>query len=163
MSNKTARWFFITQDHKSKIILSTYDNLGRGWSSCSAPYNSKKKLRDDCGILPNPCKHCGQMVKTSYAEEMKKILTENNLCFSCNFWFDLKETLNDLNRFVVNYIAYRVHPDPPKGYGGFLGFGGAEFKFKRPNGEVTISHNTWCNGTVPESFYELIPDNAILI
>lgn len=167
MSNQKKYFFVGTFDHKHSIVFGGVNDVWEKGTtqSRSIGYDSEAELREGEGILPEPCKHCGEMVSTNYNEETKKRLTDKNLCHSCDFWFAVKETLNEPDRFVVNHIAYRVKPDVPKGRltSGFIGFGGAEFKFQDTNGTITISHNVWSNGEVPECFYDLIPDNAILI
>jgi hypothetical protein len=80
---------------------------------------------------------------------------------SKKFW-DEKVAIKD-EPFVVraDHTHYIVREEPGDGiHRGFLGHGGAEFKFIMFDGREIVSHNVWYQGEIPEEYWDRLPDNA---
>jgi hypothetical protein len=161
----TEKWYFCEHEDEAEIICSverpkmTYD--GGKWSSMSCTYDSKEELLEKLGILPEPCRCCGKLVRTHYVPETKKKLIEANICFLCNYWEERIEMGKQKKSIVVNHTAYTAHPRPAGHEMQMLGFGGSKFQFKRFGSEdVEECTNMWFQGPIPERFWDRLPDNA---
>ena len=140
-------------------ILDVNLNINGGGSR-SRGYESEEELKIGEGILEKVCTICGSMINTSYIEPVKSELISKNVCFNCNYWLGIEKDLTNPNRFIVNGEAYFMTPDAVPGTS-FVGFGGSKFNIQRLDSEeIIVSHNLWCNGTVPDHFKERIPNNA---
>lgn len=127
----------------------------------SPAYGTKAELIKDNEILEEPCKKCGDMVKTSFVQPTKEKLIKHGICFTCNHWREVAKTKDEPNRFFVNGTAYTALPDSDEG---FVGFGGREFKFKRfGSNEIIVSHNVWSQGDIAPEWRKDIPDNAEIV
>ena len=100
------------------------------------------------------CIICGKEIEKS--RYMNAVLCSSE-CFSVNFW---NECLDD-SAIIIDGACYHDGGKKPKGYRGFMGFGGVLFKIKMNNGEVIETNNLWHNGKVPED--RNIKDNAVFI
>ena len=84
------------------------------------------------------------------------------LCFYCAFW--LSQSYDRVGAVVARGQHYRIGPEGQRGDRGMRGFGGARFAFRMlADGAEIVSTNTWSQGTVPERFRTLIPDNAVAL
>lgn len=111
------------------------------------------------------CSHCGE----SY--DMKHTTREDDgMCFTCSFWTtryhghlahkdaEYPETIS----FIVDGAAYYAHYTREGERG--MGFGGSKFIFERlDTGEQFMSRNVWHQGTVPDNFKDILPDNAKIV
>lgn len=103
------------------------------------------------------CKICGKKQNLKlYAESFSKKLSDKKLCFDCMFW---EEVAKDETTIIINGIAYRLGEEvaPMKGYGG------RKFIFRMNNGKIITSTNVWCQGQIPRTHRERLPDNATLV
>lgn len=76
-----------------------------------------------------------------------------------NFWQDQLAQRTDA--FVIKGEHYRIgsESDPKK----FKGMGGAKHIIQVKNGERIVTTNLWHQGTVPEEYREVLPDNASFV
>lgn len=164
MSSK--KYFFLIQRHDSEKHEIVYSDINiDGVSFRSVGYDSQGALIEGEGILSEPCRICGDMVKArGWEKETASKIAESNTCISCNFWLDIEKTIASPKRFVINGKAYWMEPYAPARYDGFIGFGGAKFVMQR-NGsdEVIVTRNLWYNGEVPTAFRERIKNNATFV
>lgn len=111
------------------------------------------------------CKHCGAEDEYQWMEDTNRELQRREACFDCNFWFEkLEYTIRgyvhrpgDIVR--VEGVHYIILEDRPAGTP-FLGHGGRKFKIRFNDGREVMTNNLWCQGTIPENFRKLMPDNA---
>jgi hypothetical protein len=158
---KEKKWYIMTpiNDHPAVIVNAYREELEGKFSSLSPPYNSKEEIYADKHVLKEPCKICGGIVDIGYREVGYK-LKRKNICFDCNFWEGIIEDKDSKIRVFADHVAYRVGVENPNPYfEGFKGFGGRGFKITNlKTGEEIISHNLWCNGDIPELFWDRLPD-----
>jgi hypothetical protein len=110
------------------------------------------------------CSVCGTHEQGDWIEDRANMLQTHQLCFSCSHWFDLSKAYNGkYPAVIVDHVHYLVLPDPPKNYGGFVGFGGAKFVIKLNDGREVTTHNLWCQGDIPELWRTKLPDNAVFL
>lgn len=117
--------------------------------------------------MNNKCDHvcvvCGAHETGEWIEERKQYLEKKGLCFGCGHWNELYERYRGKHpAIIVKGIHYIVYPDKPKGYGGFLGFGGQRFHFRMNDGREIVTHNLWCQGDIPKIWQSKLPDNAMI-
>lgn len=94
------------------------------------------------------CLHCG-------IEPIAKW----GMCSGCAFWQSQldadKKRPNDFA--IINGTHYRIG-DENERYD--RGFGGQKFTIKFNDGRVVVTTNLWHQGPIPESWRNLMPDNA---
>jgi hypothetical protein len=160
------KWFLVKKRHIVSIehctITDELLDISCGGSR-SREYNTKEDLIESEGILSSPCKICGQIVDTAFCEPIRTTIKESNICFNCQHWLRIEETLSDDRRYIINNASYFVRDDI-NANDGFRGFGGAEFKIKRfGSDEIVVTHNLWCQGEIPEHWRKRLPNNAEFI
>jgi hypothetical protein len=106
------------------------------------------------------CRECGDVLAADFAESTRNKILAAKLCHSCLFWTQHAGQIDDPTHVIVDGRHYVILPDKPRGYGGFLGFGGAEFRIRFYDGREVTSHNLWTQGNIPDRFRGRIPDNA---
>ena len=157
----SKRFYLVgNRDGFNKIIFSkVHPKFADGYRSISSYYDTKKELIKDQGILKNPCKECGGLVKTTFSNNEKMI--QRNVCFSCNFWFNIIDDID--NKLVIDGTVYVFHERAEAHTVAFLGHGGREFTIETNDGKVLSTNNLWSNGNVPDKFRDRIKDNAQFI
>lgn len=131
-----------------------------GWSSMSKTYSTREELFEDKGILED-CKVCGvSHFSTSFTSRDE--LVRNHWCFSCNYWMERVELASNPNSLRVDGVQYQFCP-MSKGDSRSLGFGGRFFRIKTNDGRLLETNNLWLNGSIPEPFREMLPDNAVFV
>ena len=106
------------------------------------------------------CSICGKEETLRWDERMNDILIKRGECFTCNHWMRLHRALDQERNVRVNGKHYRIAPETGQG---FRGFGGAGFEIVFHDGRSVKTTNLWHQGTIPERFHDLLPDNAIFI
>lgn len=109
------------------------------------------------------CKECGILEKNNYGIKLAKQMEDNQLCFDCNFWYNLIAINTEPNIVISNNHHYMIEPDKPKDYKGFLGFGGREFIIEFNDGRKVTTHNLGYQGEIPERFRDKLKNNAKFI
>ncbi|MBU1387812.1 MAG: hypothetical protein KKE62_06345 [Proteobacteria bacterium] len=106
----------------------------------------------------NICEFCGKSYSKTCSDEA---YIENN-CFDCSFWMEkIEMSAEDENRrVIVNGQHYRIGNDDA---GIYRGFGGRKFNILFHDGRVIETNNLWHQGTIPNRFREMLPDNAIFL
>ena len=104
--------------------------------------------------MTDKCTKCG---KTNNSERYHG-LRDKAMCFSCNFWTDIKER----NPLIINGDSYMDGGNQVSvRHRDLLGFAGRVFRYRRlGETEWKETNNMWHQGTVPEIFREEMPDNA---
>jgi hypothetical protein len=82
-------------------------------------------------------------------------------CFKIDHWNGWVRRKKD--KFVARVGHRHYYIDDEKNTGGFRGFGGSKFIIKFNNGRIVETTNLWCQGIIPESFYDRLQDNAVFI
>lgn len=114
------------------------------------------------------CSECGKLEKLRWMEDIKEKLIKRQLCFTCNFWMERVNQVNNPNSVRIRGSHYWIQKEnAPKG--SFRGFGGKKFKIVFFTPTISIAHNTprtiittnlWNQGEIPGRFRNRLPDNA---
>ena len=104
------------------------------------------------------CRCCGK----TYIKNLDPDVYLKGNCFDCSFWLFKTEFHEDLaNRRVVvdgnHYMISAVADTYP------LGFGGELFIIKFFDGRIIKTNNLWSQGSIPDRFREMLPDNAVFL
>ena len=112
---------------------------------------------DKCMNAPK-CKECGAPI-LSWLWDDADVMLELRLCFTCKFWYEKIPLADDSKVVRIHHTHYWIGEEANKGV--FRGFGGQKFviKFNDGRNEVTTT-NLWCQGEIPERFWDRLPDNA---
>ncbi len=108
------------------------------------------------------CRICNSEIDTNYRNPYPKLLTENELCYDCYFWFEKLEKYNngDESYIVTNrYKMYYVGDEDEDTY--FRGHGGNKFSIELTDGKVFTSTNLWYNGEIPSEFHSMLEPNVV--
>lgn len=78
----------------------------------------------------------------------------SDACHTRLYWDDIVAEKD--KHAVIGGKSYLIVPDTNTG---FVGCGGREFKLKNlETGAITVTHNLWVQGEIPESHRALLPD-----
>lgn len=120
-------------------------------------------LEEFANIMANPrCRECRKPLTFHWGEKVEKQMRAAELCYACLDWTEMAAEKGP-HVVYADGIRYKIAPDQPKGYQGFLGHGGAEFRIRFHDGRVVVSHNLWTQGHVPDHFKARLPDNAVFL
>lgn len=89
----------------------------------------------------------------------RKYQPDNNLCQSCQHWADL--AMNKDNQEVVRYKGQ--HYIVGEQEADYKGMGGQKFIIKFDDGRTIETDNLWHQGNIPESWLEILSNNATII
>ena len=150
----------ILDDRKDDVRMINY---GGSLTSLSRGYKNLKVLKASEGVLPDPCKICGDIVRTNYYNKLRDELIAGNICDRCHFWQEKVALAKSGSKKVarINGTHYIISPDDPRA--AFQGFGGREFTILFHDGRKVVTHNLWYQGIIPDLFKDLLPDNAEFI
>jgi len=100
------------------------------------------------------CRICGKLqpAATDIIEELRA----GQLCFDCWFWLGIVAKRDDLRSVRIDHWSYFIGD----GDGCYKGFGGQKFTIKFYDGRVVETDDLWCQGRIPERFWDDLPDNA---
>lgn len=148
-------WYCIREHNCPEKVIYCEDRPPlRG--SQRGPFPTKEECLEKCGILPDPCRECGGVVVTTYCN--KADLIKYNLCFHCDHWRGLVLKAGDSNSVRVKHRHYQIGPETgPKQW---RGHGGSKFIVRFNDGREVVSTDLWHQGTIPEYFWDRLPDNA---
>jgi hypothetical protein len=131
-------------------------------------------IHSNCRYLEHDCRICGAHERNRWICHL--IMTERQLCFECNHWFDLIHGQYDHERLQVivdgsHYIAYVDEENTQPGGDGLKrwarGFGGAKFIIHFHDGlykgQTITSYNVWHQGRIPERFRNILKNNATFL
>jgi len=96
-------------------------------------------------------------------DRIREIMEEQHVCFKCANWLwqhELDQTdPSRAGRFaVIDGKHYVLAPHTDLNWP--RGMAGAKFKIRFNDGREVVCDNLWHQGTVPERFRHLFPDNA---
>jgi hypothetical protein len=114
-------------------------------------------------LLGPRCVECGDPAKASWFYDSRRPQMERAcVCSTCYFW---REKLREHgpNVAIVSGERFTIQPDQPRGYRGFLGHGGAEFRIRFHDGREVVTRNLWAQGRVPDHFRERLSNNAVFV
>lgn len=104
------------------------------------------------------CKCCGKTTELSgYAPETRNFLNSINMCYACGGWSHLVAMKDQPTSVRYKGMYYTIGPEDAKG---FRGFGGQKYIIHFNDGRIVTTTNLWSQGSIPERFRELLPDNA---
>lgn len=112
---------------------------------------------------PFRCRRCGEKeLPASWLDGDDLRLA--GLCRTCYFWDEKIRWKLEGNKDVViaNHVHYMVRRDGEGIMGGLLGYGGRRWLIKWQDGREMVTHNLWCQGPIPEEYWDQLPDNAVL-
>ena len=108
------------------------------------------------------CRICGEKIDTHYGEGLGNKLKLLKICFTCDFWVEKFEGLNNIFVARIDNKHYTIGPE--KDTGGDRGFDGQKFVIKfnhdKWNGNPVTTTNLWHQGEIPERFRKYLPNNA---
>lgn len=113
-------------------------------------------------IIECTCSLCKKPYKNYYSGEIAEIMKEQDLCFTCALWtMHYLEDMKGKRKYaIVNGNHYILEPhtsDDPKLRGSY----GVLTKFRfLEDGHIETCDNVWHQGTIPEHFRSIMPDNA---
>ena len=100
------------------------------------------------------CIICNKEIKES--EYTNTILCSSE-CWSADFWNQQVINKDDPKVVRIDGVQYRIGYENQDS---FRGYNGRKFNIKLSNGDIIETTNLWHNGDIPDSFKELLPDNA---
>lgn len=109
---------------------------------------------------PFYCQICGESERLRWIQDVQERLAHHRLCYSCDFWVQrwwLHQTEPERS-VICRGEAYTVGPPGQS----FRGYGGRTWTVVWRDGRTTVTSNLWHQGTVPEHFRHLLPDDAEL-
>lgn len=108
------------------------------------------------------CRECGQRGVLGWDHRVEQRMRDRSVCFTCLFWLERTERVNDPAIAVVDGKFYTI-AEEPSGDDRFrpgLGYGGRRFDIEFHDGRKVVSHNVWFGGEIPAHFRDRLPDNA---
>jgi len=108
------------------------------------------------------CKECGEHEQGNWNSYLSEHLIQNQLCFTCNFWYEKVKWKEQNNPKAVRIegVHYFIGDDNEKG---FRGFDGNKFIIRFHDGRNITTTNLWCQSSIPTRFRDRLPDNAIFL
>lgn len=98
------------------------------------------------------CCICGKEIEKS---QFLGVVLCSSECFHKKFWNDIVNEKDE--HLIINGECYYNETIPD---GIYKGFGGRGFKIKKFDGTIIQTSNLWHQGTVPEEYKDLLPNNA---
>ena len=160
--NEPKLWYLVGRHLKPNAIFHSKRSELPKWTSLTPGFKTREELVIYEGILDDPCKICGGIVKSTWSEPLKTEIIKKNICHSCHFWMEKVDVVNDKNIVRIGGEHYTICAES-KDAGYFRGFGGRKFVVLFNDSRKITTTNLWSQGTIPERFKELLPDNAIFI
>ena len=119
------------------------------------------------------CPICGRVddIEEYINSPIRKIMEEKKCCFHCAFWYNINEVDKDPYDLsipvVVNHSHWSYHLSNPIRFEQSHGWSYKPIPTMHyilfENGMIAETNQLWHQGTVPEYFYDLIPNNAVFI
>lgn len=105
-----------------------------------------------------PCPDCGANgFHTNYSGDIGERMKLTGECFECAFW---EIQCKKPPKIVIDHHVYGIGTEPgPNANRSFLGMAGRRFDIEI-DGKVYTTHNLWSGGTIPERYWERLPDTA---
>lgn len=101
------------------------------------------------------CNHCSADIETNLTNLMP------GLCHTCTFWTEKTVFLSTPHVARIDGKHYSIGPE---NVGPFMrGMGGREFIIKFDDGRTVTTTNLWSQGSIPDNFKALLPDNAVFV
>jgi len=106
------------------------------------------------------CRYCGKI----YIKNLHRDVYLEGNCFDCSFWLEKVRWVqeNDLTQVIINRHHYMIGVGNSNDFGP-KGFGGRQFVIQFFDGRIISTNNLWSQGTIPDRFREMLPDNAIFL
>lgn len=138
---------------------------GGVYSIMSPRYESKQELYSQRNLHNVTCKECFGLIDLKYIESVSQKMIDHGVCHTCLYWTEIINDRKNPNRLFVKGLAYYFKPyrDIPSQEKHVLGFGGRIFYIQMSDGELKITNNLWCNGTIKDRFVDRLPDNALFL
>lgn len=104
------------------------------------------------------CQCCGN----TYEKNLDPEVYLRGNCFDCSFWLQKLEYPDAVTeiRAIIDGEHYLAFPETDCL---IKGFGGRKFIIQFFDGRVIESHDLWHQGTIPDQFREMLPDNAVFL
>lgn len=107
------------------------------------------------------CKFCGKDEEGNYTDSCKEELVTRCACYTCNYWINQSE---DPSTSVILYgVHRRIGKELPNTPDMFKGHGGTPYIIKYIDGREVKTTNLWHQGTIPDRFRHIMPDNVVSI
>ena len=101
------------------------------------------------------CEICGERIEKSM---FSGGIYCSKQCFHAKYWLERVMNKDSKTQVVIDNTVYQIDREDSSSC--FRGFDGRTFYIKFNDGRIVKTTNLWHNGTVPEAFRELLPDNA---
>lgn len=118
------------------------------------------------------CPICGRIDDTEeyINTPIRKIMEEKKCCFYCAFWYNIHECDKDTDDIAIPVVVNHSHWSYPlsnqirfeQSYGWSMLVPAMHYILFE-DGRIDKTNQLWHQGTVPEHFYDLIPNNAVFI
>lgn len=110
---------------------------------------------------PEPfiCEGCGKHEALEWCDSARERLWITRLCHRCDHWHVKYLDRDNPTRVRVAGTHYRIYPPSD----GFQGFGGSKFIIAFHDGRRQETRNLWCQGTLPDHYRDVLPDNAVFV
>ena len=119
------------------------------------------------------CPICGRIDDTEeyINSPIRKIMEEKKCCFHCAFWFNISKGDQYIEYHSIPVVVNHSHWSYPSSEPVHLersnGWSYIPISILHyilfEDGRVAKTNQLWHQGTVPEHFYDLIPNNAVFI
>ena len=106
------------------------------------------------------CQCCGK----TYTKNLDPEVYLGANCFDCSFWLEKAQWMKEkeYRQVMVNGHHYMIGIDDSNDFAP-KGFGGRQFVIQFFDGRLISTNNLWSQGTIPDRFREILPDNAVFL
>lgn len=163
-SDDPEKSWYLVGDHTAPDRIVQGEHNAKMWgeggtiTSRSCGYRTEALLREHCQVLTDPCKECGGIVSVSFSEDVKKVMVERNICFTCWHWYTLSLKAGDPNSVRIDGSHYQIGTET--GPMDYRGFAGRRFKIRFHDGREVETTNLWHQGKMTPPWKNRLPDNA---
>jgi hypothetical protein len=102
------------------------------------------------------CCWCSKLERLVWDTDVNRLLLKRKLCFNCDFWMEYVRCKDNPAALRIGGKHYWIDDERSSGS---RGFSGRRFVIRKGSVLVTTT-NLWHQGTIPELFRDLLPDNA---
>ena len=101
------------------------------------------------------CEICGKQIEKSQYYDNVICSSE---CFTKHYWMERVKNRDSKRQVIAKGVVYQIGDE--NDISSFRGFSGAKFVIHFFDKRKVFTSNLWHNGTVPDEFRGLLPDNA---
>lgn len=110
-----------------------------------------------------PCRICQQSVDPCYDSHTNESMVNNQLCFSCNFWYELVKIRDGLRVLRTSGWHYFLGDDDPRTPIKEKGYAGEAHYIRFNDGRLVRTTDLRSNGQIPAEWSIHLPANGAFI